>query len=97
MLTREHERYFKLDISELITKSSSEQRKALLNKEVSAVELTMEVYRKIESVDEKIGAYNSLTKEYALETAKKVDEKIRNNEEISPLAGIPLALKDNIN
>lgn len=86
-----------MEIKELITKSSSEQRKALLNKEVSAVELTQAVYNQVEAVDEKIGAYNSLTKDYALETAKKVDKKIKNGEEIAPLAGIPLALKDNIN
>lgn len=86
-----------MNIKELITKSSSEQRKALLNKEVSAVELTNAVYEQVEAVDEKIGAYNSLTKEMALETAGKVDEKIKNNEELPPLAGIPLALKDNMN
>jgi len=86
-----------LDISELVAKSSSEQRKALLNKDVSAVELTETVYKRVETLDEKIGAYNSLTREFALETAKKVDEKISKGEEIAPLAGIPLALKDNIN
>ncbi len=86
-----------MDIKELITKSSKEQRQALLNKEVSARELTEAVYDCIEASDEKIGAYNSLTKDFALETAKKVDEKIKNNEELPPLAGISLALKDNIN
>lgn len=87
----------KVDIKELVTKSSAEQRKALLNKEVSAVELTEEVYKNIEKLDEKIGAYNSLTKECALKTAKAVDEKIAKGEELPALAGIPLALKDNIN
>lgn len=87
----------KVDIKELVTKSSAEQRKALLNKDVSAVELVEEVYKNIEKLDEKIGAYNSLTKEYALDTAKTVDEKIAKGEEIPSLAGIPLALKDNIN
>ncbi len=86
-----------MNIRELITKSSAEQRKALLNKDVSAVELVEETYKQVEAVDEKIGAYNSLTKESAIETAKKVDEKIRNKEELPLLAGIPLALKDNIN
>ena len=86
-----------MSIRELITKSSTEQRKALLNKEVSAVELTNAVYEQVEAVNDKIGAYNSLTKDFALETAKKVDEKIKNGEEIAPLAGIPLALKDNMN
>lgn len=38
-----------------------------------------------------------MTKDIALETAKKVDEKIAKGEELPLLAGIPLALKDNMN
>lgn len=87
----------KVNIRELITKSSAEQREALLNKEVSATELVEAVYSQVEAVDGNIGAYNSLTKESALETAKTVDEKIAKGEALPPLAGIPLALKDNIN
>ncbi|MGM9994280.1 MAG: Asp-tRNA(Asn)/Glu-tRNA(Gln) amidotransferase subunit GatA [Candidatus Avigastranaerophilus sp.] len=86
-----------MDIQELITKPSSQQRKALLNKDVSAVELVNAVYERIDEVEEKIGAYNSLTKDIALQTAETVDEKIKNGEDLPPLAGIPLALKDNIN
>lgn len=82
---------------ELLKKSATEQRKALLNKEISAVELVNETYKQIENLDEKIGAYNSLTKEQALDTAKKVDEKIAKGEDLPIMAGIPLALKDNMN
>ncbi len=82
---------------ELLKKTAVEIRKMLINKEVSAVELVEDTYKRIDSVEEKIGAFNSLTKESAIETAKKVDEKIKNNEELPTLAGIPLALKDNIN
>ena len=67
------------------------------NKEVSAVELTTAALDRIDALDEKLGAFNSLTRETALETAKKVDEKIANGEELPLLAGIPLALKDNMN
>lgn len=82
---------------ELLKKTAVEQRKALLNKEISAVELTEETFKQIEKEDNKIGAYNSLTKEQAIETAKKVDQKIAQNEELPLMAGIPLALKDNMN
>lgn len=82
---------------ELLKKTAVEIRKMLINKEVSAVELVEDTYKRIDSVEEKIGAFNSLTKEEAIETAKKVDEKIKNNEELPALAGVPLALKDNIN
>ena len=65
---------------ELLKKTAVEIRKALINKEVSAVELTEAVYKRIDEVEDKIGAFNSLTKESALLTAKKVDETIQNNE-----------------
>lgn len=82
---------------ELLKKTAVEIRKMLINKEVSAVELVEDTYKRVDAVEEKIGAFNSLTKEEAIETAKKVDEKIKNNEELPTLAGVPLALKDNIN
>ena len=82
---------------ELLKKTAAQIKEALLKKEVSAVELVEETYKRIDTVEDKIGAFNSFTKDFALETAKKVDEKIKNNEELPPLAGIPLALKDNIN
>ena len=84
-------------MEELIKKTATEQRKALLNKEISAVDLVNAEYKRIEEIDEKLGAFNSLCKEQALQTAKEVDEKIAKGEELPPLAGIPLALKDNIN
>ena len=82
---------------ELLKKTAKEQRKALLNKEISAVELLEQTYKQIEEKDGQIGAYNSLTKEQALEIARIVDKKIANGEELPPMAGIPLALKDNMN
>ena len=84
-------------MNEVLKKSAAEQSRALKNKEISAVELTNAAFERIEELDEKLGAFNSLTKETALETAKKVDEKIAKGEELPLLAGIPLALKDNMN
>lgn len=84
-------------MEELLKKTAKEQREALLNKEISAVDLINAQYKRIEEVDEKLGAFNSLSKEQALETAKEVDKKIAAGEKLPPLAGIPLALKDNIN
>src|SRR5574344_1905061 len=84
-------------MNELLKKSAAEQSKALKNKEISAVELTQAAFDRINSVDEKLGAFNSLTKETAIETAKKVDEKVAKGEGLPLLAGVPLALKDNMN
>jgi aspartyl-tRNA(Asn)/glutamyl-tRNA(Gln) amidotransferase subunit A len=82
---------------ELLKKSAMEQSKAIQNKEVSAVELTQAALDRIHSLDEKLGAFNSLTEDTAIETAKKVDEKVAKGEELPLLAGAPLALKDNMN
>ena len=79
---------------EILKKSAIEQAKAIKDKEISAVELTKASLDRIKSIDEKLGAFNSLTEDIALETAKKVDEKISKGEELPLLAGVPLALKD---
>jgi len=81
----------------ILTKSALEQSKAILNKEISAEELTTASINRIKETDEKIGAFNSLTEETALNTAKKVDEMLAKGEELPLLAGVPLALKDNMN
>lgn len=82
---------------ELLKKTAVEQHKALINKEVSALELTQASINRIEKLDGTLGTFNSLTIDEALATAKKVDEKIAAGEDIPMLAGIPTALKDNMN
>ena len=84
-------------MQEMLKKSAMEQFRALQNKEISAVELAKASLDRIKSIDEKLGAFNSLTEETAIDTAKKVDEKISKGEELPLLAGVPLALKDNMN
>lgn len=70
--------------------------KKLMEREISSVELTEKYLATIEKKDKDIFAYLTLTKDIALEQAKKVDKKIEKGEEVALLAGIPCALKDNI-
>lgn len=86
-----------MNTEELIKQSAAAQRQALLNKEVKATELLDSLYKHIEAENPEIGDFNSLTKEEAYKTANEVDEKILKGVELPKLAGIPLALKDNIN
>ena len=65
-------------------------------KEISAREVTQSVLSRIQSVDEQVMAYVTVTSEQALAQADAVDVKIASGETVSPLAGIPLALKDNL-
>ena len=77
-----------------IYKSAAEMANALASKEISAVDLAIEHFDRIESVDTDVHAFLYLDKEGALEQAKNVDAKRAAGEKLSPLAGVPLALKD---
>lgn len=66
-------------------------------KEVSAKELTEASYKRIEETDEKVKAFISLNKEDALKKAEGIDQKLAAEGVLSPLAGVPVAVKDNIN
>ncbi len=81
---------------ELKGKTAHELHGMLTDKKISAVELTEEIFKKIDETEKNIGAYVTLTKDKALNSAKIVDGKIANGEEIGILTGIPCAIKDNI-
>ena len=65
----------------------------LSKREVSSQELTESVFKRIESIEEKVNAYITLTHELAMEQAKQADENISQGKTDS-LTGIPLAIKD---
>jgi aspartyl-tRNA(Asn)/glutamyl-tRNA(Gln) amidotransferase subunit A len=64
--------------------------------ECSAVSVLEETYATIEKRDSQIRAFNALTQDLAYQTAQAVDQKVKAGEKLPLLAGIPLALKDNI-
>src|SRR5574344_1981679 len=84
-------------MNEILKKTAKEQQQAIINKEITSVELTQATLDRISKLDEKIGAFNCVTTEQALKTAKKADELVKNGEKLPLLAGVPLALKDNMN
>lgn len=70
----------------------SAAKEALASKKVSAVELTQASLARIEKLDGVLKSFNSLYPERALAAAKEVDEGKRTG----PLAGVPIAIKDNM-
>lgn len=73
------------------------QLKEKINKrEVSCEEVIKYYFDWIESIEGKVDSFITLNKENALEDARRVDKKIKNNEQVGSLAGIPVAVKDNI-
>jgi len=67
-------------------------RDAVANKEISAQDLTRQALARIRQVDPSIQAFNEVDETRALMVAKEVDDGIRTG----PLAGVPIALKDNL-
>lgn len=74
----------------------AEALKRLGKREISALELTEAALRRIEAVDESVKAFVTVTSDEALAAATLMDAKRLSGEEMPPLAGIPMALKDNL-
>ena len=70
--------------------------KLLRSGETSCTELTKKYLEAAEQENGRLNAFVKLTPETALEAAAEVDRKLAAKEELSPLAGIPMTLKDNI-
>ncbi len=66
---------------------------AMVSKKISCLELVNWYISEIKKSD--INSFITLTEELALDSAKRVDNKIQNGEEIGLLEGIPMSLKDN--
>lgn len=77
-----------------IRSTASEMGAALSAGKITSVELTQAHYDQIEKVDSAVHAFLYLDKEGALAQAAASDEKRKNGEVLSPLSGVPLALKD---
>ncbi|HKL11833.1 MAG TPA: amidase family protein, partial [Clostridia bacterium] len=71
-------------------------RKALLSKEISSVEVTKEYLSRINEKDRDISAYLYVNNLNALKKSEEIDKKLSNGLDVGVLAGIPMALKDNI-
>ncbi|MEW6408938.1 MAG: Asp-tRNA(Asn)/Glu-tRNA(Gln) amidotransferase subunit GatA [Nitrospirota bacterium] len=67
----------------------------LKKNEITSSEITESILKRIDSIEEKIKAYVTVTDEIALSSGKDADERFKKGGS-SPLLGIPIAIKDNI-
>jgi aspartyl-tRNA(Asn)/glutamyl-tRNA(Gln) amidotransferase subunit A len=81
---------------ELYRLTIHELRDLIQKGEVSPVEVVQNFLVRIGQVEDRIQAYNTLTSRTALAFAKKFEDMQVRKEEVPPLAGIPLAIKDSI-
>lgn len=83
-------------MNSLLTKSALDLAQMLRAGEITSVELTQACLDRIADVDDKVNAFLTVDAEGALAQAAEVDRRRVAGEDLHPLAGVPIALKDNI-
>ncbi len=83
-------------MANIIGKTISELRLLLERKELTAVEIAEAHLKHIGSSEPELNCFNSVTEELAMRQAELVDALVADGKQLPALAGIPVALKDNI-
>lgn len=82
--------------SELTGITAHEAQRLLSSGQVSSVELTEAVLKRVEAIEPQIHSYITVTSERALNAACESDEARANGKANGPLNGIPVMVKDNL-
>ena len=80
----------------MFSMSALELAAAVKEKKLSVAEVVSAYIETTENTDNKHNSFLAVSKEYALESAREVQSRLESGETLSPLAGIPIALADNI-
>ena len=64
--------------------------------ETTAVKATEAAFAQIKRVDQTLNSYVTADEEAALKSAEEIQKKIESGEITGPLAGVPVAIKDNL-
>ena len=83
-------------MSDLTRKNASELVELLATKQVSSVEVTQAHIDRTNAVDGAVHSYLHVSPESALATAAEIDRKRAAGGTLHPLAGLPIAVKDNL-
>lgn len=76
--------------------TATELAQKIREKEVSAIDATKAVLEQIEKSEPIYNCYVTVDKDGALKKAEEIQQKIDNGELTGPLAGVPVAIKDNM-
>src|SRR5512135_3363521 len=79
---------------ELHRLTAREASDLLARKEISSVELTTATLEHIHKTDPQIGAFITVADDLALEQARQADERLNRGDHVTPLTGVPFAVKD---
>ncbi len=81
---------------ELYELTATELAEKIRTGDVSSREATESTLARIESMEESINAYITVTADEALASADEIDKRRAKGEDIGPLGGVPMAIKDSI-
>ena len=80
--------------NELAYSSASDLVRLIAAKEVSPVELTDLFFRRIDQLDTQLNSFLLLTRDEAIQTARAAEDAVMRGDELGPLHGLPIAIKD---
>ena len=81
---------------QILKRTCKNLRDKIAKGEAKSIDAVSAVFEQIEKKDGQIGAFISTFKEQAFAKAKEVDEKIAAGKPVGTLAGVPIAIKDNM-
>ena len=73
---------------------ATEIRQLIASKKLSPVEITELFFSRIESLDSRLNAYLTLARDEALSTAREAEQAVVRGDQLGPLHGIPISIKD---
>jgi len=82
-------------MNELVRISAAEIAQRVNRREISARETVAATLAHADAIDDRLGAYLTRLHDLAAESADRVDKRIARGEQL-PLAGVPIAVKDNM-
>ena len=83
------------NIDENLAFAPSHELAALIaDKQVSPVEITQLYFERIDRLDSQLNSYLTLSRDKAMESAKAAEDAVVRGDELGPLHGVPISIKD---
>lgn len=80
----------------ILSCTAVELSRAILEGKLTAPEALQAVFERMDEKEEEIHAYVTVDRKAAMRRAEEIQQKIEAGESVGPLAGVPIALKDNL-
>ena len=83
-------------MTDIVFSSAKELSRQIKNKELSATEVVRAHLDRIRPVNPKLNAVVQLVEERALNEAREADEALSRGDDLGPLHGVPITIKDSL-